>query len=187
MGLPLCNFGGGPSVGPFPVGVLAFGSGGAVGLVSVGGLSAGLLAFGGGAVGVVACGGGAVGLVSVGGAAVGLLSVGGGAFGVVGVGGGAFGVYALGGGAWGRYAFDARRQDAQAVRFFCRHLPRLREMFRAPSAAGRARTAMHDADRYRLLYGPCLPSRCRVGRWLTCRVRGRVKVGRVSDAPIPGR
>lgn len=44
---------------------------------------------------------------------------------------------------------------------------------------------MRDADRYRLLFGPYLSPRCRIGRLLTCRVRGRVEVARISDAPIP--
>jgi hypothetical protein len=44
---------------------------------------------------------------------------------------------------------------------------------------------MDDADRLRLLHGPYLPPRCRVGGWLTCAVRGRVRVVSFSDAPIP--
>jgi hypothetical protein len=44
---------------------------------------------------------------------------------------------------------------------------------------------MHTEDRYRLLYGPYRPPRCRVGRLLTCQVRGRVEVCGISDARIP--
>jgi hypothetical protein len=44
---------------------------------------------------------------------------------------------------------------------------------------------MRDADRYKLRFGPYRAPRCRVGRWLTCAVRGRVRVVAISDAPIP--
>jgi hypothetical protein len=41
------------------------------------------------------------------------------------------------------------------------------------------------ADRYRLLFAPYRPPRCRVGRtWLRCAIRGQVKVAGISDAPI---
>jgi hypothetical protein len=43
---------------------------------------------------------------------------------------------------------------------------------------------MLDADRYKLRFGPYRPPRCRVGRWLRCALRGRVKVTGISDAPI---
>jgi hypothetical protein len=41
-----------------------------------------------------------------------------------------------------------------------------------------------DAERFRLLHGPYRAPKCRVGRWLKCRLRGRVKVVAISDAPI---
>jgi hypothetical protein len=39
---------------------------------------------------------------------------------------------------------------------------------------------MLDTKRFRLRFGPY-----RVGRWLRCALRGRVKVTGISDAPIP--
>jgi Ni/Co efflux regulator RcnB len=44
---------------------------------------------------------------------------------------------------------------------------------------------MNDADRLRLLFGPYRPPRCRVGGWLRCAVRGKVRVVAMSDARIP--
>jgi hypothetical protein len=44
---------------------------------------------------------------------------------------------------------------------------------------------MLDADRFKLRFGPYRTPRCCVGRWLTCAVRGRVKVVDISDTPIP--
>ena len=41
-----------------------------------------------------------------------------------------------------------------------------------------------DAERYRLLHGPYLAPKCKVGGWLTCRVRGRVKVAAFSAAKV---
>jgi hypothetical protein len=40
-----------------------------------------------------------------------------------------------------------------------------------------------DAERYRLLKVP-RPPRCRVGGYLTCKIRGRLKVGGLLDAKI---
>jgi hypothetical protein len=114
--------------GPISLGWLAMGPL-AIGLVSFGGLAVGGIAIGGGAVGIVAIGGGAVGLLAMGGGAFGVIAVGGGAVGYVAVGGGAAGRYALGGGASGRYILTALRQHEEAVRFFCKHLPRLRQAF----------------------------------------------------------
>lgn len=42
-----------------------------------------------------------------------------------------------------------------------------------------------DADRFRLLGGPYRPPRCKIGGWLTCRRRGRVRVHAMSEALIP--
>jgi hypothetical protein len=123
FGLPLYD-----TTGPISLGVLAMGPV-ALGLVCFGGLAVGGLAVGGGAVGVVAIGGGAVGLVAMGGGAIGVIAVGGGALGFVAVGGGATGTYALGGGGAGRYLLTGTRQDEEAIRFFCKYLPRLRHVF----------------------------------------------------------
>ena len=125
FGLPFFNAQtrGGPTLGIIAMGGLA------IGLVSFGGLALGGIAIGGGAVGIIALGGGSIGLVAMGGGAVGLISIGGGACGYIALGGGAVGVYALGGGGFGRYVLASDRQDAEAVRFFCKHLPRLREAF----------------------------------------------------------
>lgn len=134
FGLPLFNAGQGPKVLGLPYGVVALG-GGAVGIVAVGGLAVGGLAIGGGAVGLVAVGGGAFGVIALGGGAVGVVALGGGAVGYVAVGGGAFGSYVLAGDGRGRHVFDRRRQDPEAVRFFCRFLPRLRQAFTEETAA----------------------------------------------------
>lgn len=42
-----------------------------------------------------------------------------------------------------------------------------------------------DSERFRLLGGPYRSPRCKVGGWLVCRLRGRVKVVALSDGPIP--
>jgi hypothetical protein len=44
--------------------------------------------------------------------------------------------------------------------------------------------AMHDTDRFKLLFGPYQMPRCRVGRWLTCAIRGRVKVVGITSGLI---
>jgi hypothetical protein len=44
---------------------------------------------------------------------------------------------------------------------------------------------MNQADRVRLLHGPYLPPVCRRGDLLFCEIRGTVKVGGYSTAPIP--
>lgn len=128
FGLPLWNVGGDPTVAGVTLGIVAIG-GGAVGVVSIGGFAIGALAFGGGAIGLVAAGGGALGVVAIGGGSYGLIAVGGGATGYIAVGGGAFGTYVLAGDGRGRYVFDRRSQDDEAVRLFCKYLPRLRKAF----------------------------------------------------------
>jgi len=42
-----------------------------------------------------------------------------------------------------------------------------------------------DDDRYKLIDGPYYPPRTARGRFLACQLRGTVKVGGYSDAPIP--
>jgi hypothetical protein len=129
FGLPLWNIGGPPTMLGLPVGIISVG-GGALGVIAVGGLGVGVIAYGGGAIGVLAIGGGAVGIVAVGGGAFGLLlGIGGGATGHIAIGGGAFGTYVLAGDGKGKHVFDRRRQDEEAVVFFCRYLPRLRQAF----------------------------------------------------------
>ena len=44
---------------------------------------------------------------------------------------------------------------------------------------------MNEQDRVELLYGPYQAPRCKVGRLLRCRMRGQVRVGGITDAPIP--
>src|SRR5436190_1532364 len=41
-----------------------------------------------------------------------------------------------------------------------------------------------DAERFHLLNGPYLLPKCKIGGWLMCRLRGRVKVACLSNAPI---
>lgn len=43
---------------------------------------------------------------------------------------------------------------------------------------------MLDVDRFKLLFGPYPMPRCRVGRWITCAIRGKVKVAGISDTSI---
>jgi hypothetical protein len=44
---------------------------------------------------------------------------------------------------------------------------------------------MEDSERYKLLYGPYVPPKCRIGDKLACEFRGReVKVRLMTDAPI---
>jgi hypothetical protein len=120
LGLPLV------ALGVAQVGLLGFGPQ-AFGVISFGGL--GVLSFGG--IGLVSFGGAALGVVALGGAACGLIAVGGAACGYVAVGGGAVGVYVLAGGGKGRHVFDRRRQDPEAIEFFCKYVPRLRTAFTA--------------------------------------------------------
>ncbi len=68
-------------------------------------------------------------MIACGGGAIGLIAVGGGALGYVAIGGGAWGVYVLAGDGPGRYVLSRNRQDQKAVEFFCRYLPRFREVF----------------------------------------------------------
>ena len=41
-----------------------------------------------------------------------------------------------------------------------------------------------DAERFRLLAGPYRMPKCKIGGWLTCRIRGRVRVVAISDGLI---
>jgi hypothetical protein len=43
---------------------------------------------------------------------------------------------------------------------------------------------VHDRDRFRLRLGPCRMRRCRIGGWLTCAVRGKVRVDGIRDSRI---
>jgi hypothetical protein len=43
---------------------------------------------------------------------------------------------------------------------------------------------MLPAVRFKLLFGPYRMPHCKIGRWLKCRRRGKVKVVAISDAPI---
>jgi hypothetical protein len=45
--------------------------------------------------------------------------------------------------------------------------------------------SLADDDRYRLVDGPYYPPRASRGRFLVCELRGIVKIGGYSDAPIP--
>jgi hypothetical protein len=45
--------------------------------------------------------------------------------------------------------------------------------------------SLADDDRYKLIDGPYYPPRTACGRFLVCELRGTVKVGGYSDAPIP--
>ena len=43
---------------------------------------------------------------------------------------------------------------------------------------------MNEVERVKLLYGPYRMPRCKAGRLLCCRMRGKVRVRGISDAPI---
>jgi len=123
--VPLLDFGGAATGHPgFGLGVVAFG-GLAVGVVAAGGCACGIIAFGGGSFGIIAIGGGSVGLIALGGGAVGYIAIG----------GSTFGRYALGNRAYGKAAFGINRQDPEAVRFFTKHLTRLRAAIQEPPAS----------------------------------------------------
>lgn len=114
-------------IGPFPV--FDFGRrvpGVGLGLVAFGGLSIGVIAFGGLAIGLIAVGGGAFGLIAIGGGSFGLIAIGGGAIGYIAIGGGAIGRYALGQRGLGKSVFALNRQDPEAIEFFTRFFPWLR-------------------------------------------------------------
>jgi hypothetical protein len=103
-----------------------------LGIFAVGGLSFGVVAAGGCAIGLIAMGGGAVGVLAFGGGAVGVIAIGGGAVGYIALGGGAYGHFALGNRAHGKYVLAINRQDPEAVEFFVRYIPRLREAVTNP-------------------------------------------------------
>jgi hypothetical protein len=103
-----------------------------MGLVSYGGLSFGAIAVGGFSFGLIACGGFAVGVVAVGGGAVGIVAIGGGAVGFIAIGGGATGYFAMGQKAHGKYALGLNRQDQEAIDFFRRYVPGLRNALTNP-------------------------------------------------------
>ena len=124
------------TVGGFPLFSFA-GQGGKVrgigtGIISYGGLAVGAVAVGGVGVGLIAFGGCAIGVVAVGGGAVGVIAIGGGTFGIIAVGGGATGYFAMGQKAHGKYALGLNRQDPEAVDFFRRYVPGLRNALTNP-------------------------------------------------------
>jgi hypothetical protein len=43
---------------------------------------------------------------------------------------------------------------------------------------------MNDHERFKFLHGPYAPPRCRIGGWLTCRLRGRVRVRYLSAGRV---
>lgn len=123
------------SIGPLPLfGLPGQGPirGVSIGVIAMGGMSLGVVAAGGLSVGVIALGGGAVGLVAIGGGALGVVAFGGGALGVYAIGGGAAGRYVLAGNGAGTYVFSLKRQDREAVEFWARLLPRLRDAVTSP-------------------------------------------------------
>src|SRR5688572_24952575 len=44
---------------------------------------------------------------------------------------------------------------------------------------------MQDSQRFQLVGGPYRMPRCRIGGRLKCKLRGKVRVARITDAPIP--
>src|SRR5438874_1423205 len=65
--------------------------------------------------------------------------------------------------------------------------PRLdrKKTSKAPAPGTVRPVTMTDRERFRLRFGPYEPPRTDFGRWLTCEMRGKVKVGRFSHGPIP--
>jgi hypothetical protein len=131
-------------MGIAPIGVVAVGPL-AIGVITMLG-GVGVISFGG--IGIVSFGGGALGVVAVGGGACGVIAVGGGALGYIAIGGGALGVYVLAGGGKGQYVFDRRRQDPEAVEFFCKWVPRLRTAFTAEPGSADATMDVKPRLRY---------------------------------------
>jgi hypothetical protein len=125
-----------PRIGPLPLvdfaGIGTRHPGLGFGILAFGGAAFGLVAVGGFGVGVIALGGGAIGVVAIGGGSVGLIAIGGGAVGYVAVGGGACGVYAIGQKAYGKHVLAMNRQDPEAIEFFKRWIPGLRDAVTSP-------------------------------------------------------
>ena len=124
-----------------------------IGLIAVGALTVGVVSIGACSVGVIAMGAFSVGLVAVGAFSVGIFAFGGNSFGIIAIGAGtrhgyevgprgrfdigrAVGVIAIGPAACGVYTlsykgkglhvFSPDRQDAEAVAFFTRWLPKFK-------------------------------------------------------------
>jgi hypothetical protein len=115
------------AIGDIATGFVALG-GVARGGIALGGVAIGGLCFGGIALGLIAAIGGlALGTAAVGGISIGLVALGGGAVGLVAVGGATFGYYSCGGAAYGQHVLDAVHRDPEAMQFFSKWLPGLRE------------------------------------------------------------
>src|SRR5262249_25115237 len=64
--------------------------------------------------------------------------------------------------------------------------PTVLEALRArPVEVPRDTLSPEDEERFKLLHGPYYPPRTRRGAFLACELRGTIKVGGYSDAPIP--
>ena len=122
-----------------------------VGVVAIGAVSVGVVAIGAVSVGVVAIGAFSVGVFAFGAHSLGIIVIGGGtsfsdffglkaaktrgrfdigkAVGVIAVSPEAYGVYTLSYSGAGTYSFSPSRQDAAAVAFFCRWLPKFKKTF----------------------------------------------------------
>ena len=99
-----------------------------VDIIAIGANVIGVIAIGCNTAGIVAIGYNTVGVIAIGCNTVGVVSIGGNAGGVVTIGWQVFGILALGYSerSKGKYLFAPHRQDAEAVSFFTRWLPKLR-------------------------------------------------------------
>jgi hypothetical protein len=115
------------AIGDIATGVLAIG-GIARGGLAIGGVAFGVIAVGGCALSLLlAMGGFALGLLAIGGVAIGGIAMGGCAGGVVAFGGMAVGYYAYGETAYGVHVISSITQSPDAVEFFGRFIPGLKQ------------------------------------------------------------
>ncbi len=103
-----------------------------IGFIAVGAISVGVVAIGACSVGIVAAGAFSVGIFAWGAFSLGVIAIGQ-SVGVIAIGPAACGVYTLSYKGKGRHVFSPDRQDAEAVAFFTRWLPKFRETLSSDS------------------------------------------------------
>ena len=96
-----------------------------IGFIAVGAISVGVVAIGACSVGVVAVGACSIGIFAWGAFSLGVIAIGQ-SVGVIAIGPAACGVYTLSYKGKGRHVFSPDRQDADAVAFFTRWLPKFK-------------------------------------------------------------
>jgi len=118
------------AVGMKAIGVVTFGHIG-IGILAAGSIALGVVAAGPVGIGICASGILSFGVFAFGVCPVGCIAIGEFAIGIVAVGRNAIGIYSLSyrGKGGGRYVFSTHRQDVEAVAFFTRWLPKLKDAF----------------------------------------------------------